>query len=75
MATFQENLVLSQLAYIDFDEDEKEMTIGELLVDEKSSLNKWLNNSESDNSVWGNSLESISDWKLSAYQGRVKIFV
>jgi hypothetical protein len=65
MATYKENITLSQIAYVNFSDNEKGMTIGQLLAKEDSSLSKWLNKDE--NMIWKNNLGAMSDYKLKAY--------
>ena len=65
MVTLKEYLVLSQIAYNDFYDEEKRLSIGKLLDNsdaEESSLELYLN--EGENGVWKNQLDTVMDWTL-----------
>ena len=72
MASFKENLILSQIAYNNFFESGKreKMTVGGLLKDKESSLYKYL--SKKENAVWREHLETMKDWQLINFQSNTK---
>lgn len=75
MATYKENLILSQICYNDFTEflnkkTNEIITIENLLKKEDSSLNKYL--SKKENVIWQKHFESIKDWKIINYWPNTK---
>lgn len=71
MATLKEYLVLSQIAYNDFDKiEEINFTIGQLFEESKSSLNIYLNDDK--NRIWKNQLDTVKDWTLINCQNNTK---
>ena len=70
MVTLKEYLVLSQIAYNDFQKNEINETIGILFDDSISILIKYLN--EEENGIWKNELDTVMDWTLINCQPNMK---